>query len=863
MLNKKYDFRDVEKGKYDFWIKEKFFLKHNKKQKPFSIILPPPNITGKLHLGHALDTILSDVVVRYKKANNFDTIWVPGLDHAGISTQVKVIEYLQEKKIDYRVLGREKFLKEVLEWKNKYTDIIHQQWKILGLMLDYSYECFTLDPKISKCVNKVFCSLYKKGFIYQGEKIINLDPTLKTALSNIETIHKEVVSNFYYFKYLISDTNEFLVVATTRPETMFGDVAIVVNSKDKRYQKYVGMYCINPVNNLKIKIIADDYVDMNFGTGVMKCTPAHDANDFEIALRHDLKKITVMNENAVMNECAGKYKGLNRFECREKLVEDLKKNNKLIKIEKINNKISYSERTNTIIEPYLSNQWFIKIKPLIKNVLKLQEGKNKIIFYPIRFSKILIQWAKNANDWCISRQLWWGHRIPVYFHKKTKKIFVTEQPPKDIKNYYQSNDVLDTWFSSCLWPFLMFGWPNKNAKFKRYFPTSILITGYDLMFFWVLRMIFQSLEFTKLPPFKKCVIHGLIRDSHKKKMSKSLGNGIDPFDIVNEYGIDALRYFLISNSVLGLDLNFNNEKLKTSSYFLNKIWNCSCYILNTIGDNFQEKKISFKKMPVLEKYIISRLNKTISIVKKNMDKFRLNIAFHYLYNFIYDDFCSFYLETSKLNSQNQLTQQVLFYVLKNIILLMYPCTPFITEEIYQHFPNHKKSIFLEEYPKANLKMIFKNDIRYALLLKNIIRDIRNYKINNHLAPNYPINITIIANSKNDIFDGFIKYLSRFSFAKKIEIIPKTNQKIIGIFFNYSNLTVIINIDDKDKLNEIKSLTLKKLKNINNEIKRSEQMLNNKNFMNKAPKTKIIEEQKKYQEFLIIQTKLKKQVENLS
>lgn len=863
MLNKKYDFRDVEKGKYDFWIKEKFFLKHNKKQKPFSIILPPPNITGKLHLGHALDTILSDVIVRYKKANHFDTVWVPGLDHAGISTQVKVIEYLQEKKIDYRVLGREKFLKEVLEWKNKYADIIHQQWKILGLALDYSYECFTLDPKISKCVNKVFCSLYKKDLIYQGEKIINLDPKLKTALSNIEVIHKEVVSNFYYFKYLIDGTSEFLVVATTRPETMFGDVAIVVNSKDKRYQKYIGMYCINPVNNLKIKIIADDYVDMNFGTGVMKCTPAHDANDFEIALRHNLKKIIVMDENAVMNKHADKYEGLTRFECREKLVEDLKQNHKLIKIEKINNKIGYSERTNTIIEPYLSVQWFVKIKPLIKKVLALQESKNKIVFYPTRFSKILNQWAKNANDWCISRQLWWGHRIPAYFHKKTKKILVVEQPPKDIQNYDQSNDVLDTWFSSCLWPFLMFGWPNvNNAKFQRYFPTSILVTGYDLMFFWILRMIFQSLEFTGLPPFKKCVIHGLIRDAHKKKMSKSLGNGVDPFDIVNEYGIDALRYFLISNSVLGLDLNYNDEKLKTSGYFLNKIWNCARYILDTIGDHFQEKKISFEEMPVLEKYIISRLNETINIVTKNMDKFRLNIAFYHLYNFIYDDFCSFYLETSKLNNQNELTQQVLFHVLKKILLLMYPCTPFITEEIYQHFPHHKKSILLEEYPKANLKFISQKDIQQAFLLKNIIRDIRNYKVNNHLAPNYPIDITIVADNKNDIFDGFTKYLSRFSFAKKIEIISKTNQKIMGIFFNYSHLTVIIRLD-KDKLNEIKKLTLEKMEKIKNEIKRSEQMLNNKNFMCKAPKTKITEEQNKYQEFLLIKTKLEQQIKNLS
>lgn len=861
LLEKHYDFSSASSvKKYDFWLKEKFFLKHHKNKKPFSIVLPPPNITGKLHLGHALDTIIADVIIRYKKANDFDTIWVPGLDHAGISTQAKVIEYLKSKNIDYRSLGRTKFLQEVFDWKEKYADIIHHQWKILGLSLDYTREHFTLDVKISKCVNKVFCDLYNKGLIYRGEKIINWDPLLETALSNIEVIHKKVISNLYYFKYFIDKTEDFLIIATTRPETMFGDTAIVVNSKDKRYQKYIGKYCINPVNNSKIKIIADDYVDMNFGTGVMKCTPAHDANDFEIALRHNLKKIVVMNKNGSMNENALEYKNLDRYECRKKMVDDLRKKKFLVKIEKIKNQVGFSERSNVIVEPYLSQQWFVKMKPLIDKVIKFQSSKEKIIFYPNRFAKNLNQWMKNVNDWCISRQLWWGHRIPVYYHKKTNKILVSEKKPKDFYNYFQDEDVLDTWFSSGLWPFVVFGWPQLNNQIKRYFPTDLLVTGYDLIFFWVLRMMFQSLEFTGLPPFKKCVIHGLIRDCNKKKMSKTLGNGIDPFEIVDKYGIDALRYFLIANSSLGLDMIYSDEKLKNSANYLNKIWNCARYILNVIGDNFKEKKIIFDKLPVLEKYIISRLNQTIEIVRKNMDKYKLNIAFYHLYNFVYDDFCSFYLEISKINNHLDVVKQVLFNVLKNVILLLYPCVPFITEEIYHFFPKHKKSIFLENYPKTNLKNISEESIKNANLLKNIIKDVRNYKINNKLAPNYPVNISIIIDDENHIFDNFDKYLKRFSFANKIEIILKSesNNNIKGTFFVYPSLTLIVNINEYDYL-KIKNTIFEKMKKIKNEIMRSENLLNNKNFLSKAPKNEVLKEKKKYKDFLAIKSELEKQL----
>ncbi len=839
MLEKRYDHKKVEEGKYDYWLKKNYFTSHDLSKPAFSIVIPPPNVTGKLHLGHALDTIPSDIIIRYKKAKGFDTMWLPGMDHAGIATQAKVAERLRKDGIDYHTLGREGFLKKVWEWKDEYAATIHSQWKALGLSLDYTKERFTLDDKLNKCVNKVFTTLYNKGLIYQGEKIINWDPVFKTALSNVEVVHKNDKGKFYYFKYPICDSNDYLTVATTRPETMFGDVSVMVNPKDPRYQKYIGKYCINPANDEKLIILADEYVDIEFGTGAMKCTPAHDPNDFNLSIKHNLPRIIVMNESAKMNSKCGKYEGLDRFTCREQLVEDINKKGLLIKIEDIEHEVGHSERSDAVVEPYLSKQWFVKMKPLADAVIKLQNSKKKINFFPERFSKVMIQWMENIDDWCISRQLWWGHRIPVYY-KNDGSILVSENPPIDIENYRQDEDVLDTWFSSALWPFSTLNWPDVNdPDYKRYFPTSLMVTGYDLIFFWVSRMVFDSLEFTKEPPFKQILIHGLIRDSKGRKMSKTLGNGIDPFDVIEKYGIDALRYFLTTNSSPGLDMRYDEAKVEASANYLNKIWNSARYVLDILGNDFKEKDIPFKQLPAMEKFIISRLNETINNVTKNMEKFELGAASTHLYNFVYDDFCSFYLEMSKLTNTKEETKQTLFKVLKSIILMIYPYTPFITEEIYQNLPNHKESIMLEDYPSYNEEYVDKLALEQVNLLNNMIKDIRNYKVSNKIAPNAEVSLTIV--SKDKLFDGFTSYLKRFSFAKKVEL---SNSLTKGVSFTYPNTTLIVDVAiDK---NELKNRLTKELEDINKEIIRSEDLLNNKNFIAKAPKEKLELEKSKYE-----------------
>ena len=858
MLSKRYDYKAVNEGKYEFWKKEGYFKAGEKHKEMFSIVIPPPNVTGKLHLGHALDTIPADIIIRYKKAKGYDTLWLPGMDHAGIATQAKVAERLRKEGIDYHSLGREGFLKKAWEWKDEYASTIHKQWAALGLSLDYSRERFTLDEALNKCVNKVFVSLYNKGLIYRGERIINWDPVFKTALSNVEVIYKEDKGYFYYFKYPIVGTNEYLIIATTRPETMFGDVAVIVNPKDKRYQKYIGKKCINPANDEELTIIADEYVDMNFGTGAMKCTPAHDPNDFNIALKYNLPKIIIMDESASMNEKCGKYQGLDRYKCRDILVNDIKKKGLLIKIEEITHQVGHSERSDAVVEPYLSKQWFVKMKPLANAVIKLQKSKERIIFYPMRFSKTMLQWMENIDDWCISRQLWWGHRIPVYYHNKTNEIIVNEIPPKDIQNYHQDEDVLDTWFSSGLWPFTTLNWPNLNDKdFMRYFPTSLMVTGYDLIFFWVSRMVFQSLEFTKKPPFRKCLIHGLIRDSQGRKMSKTLGNGVDPFDVINKYGVDALRYFLTTNSSPGLDMRYDETKVASSANYLNKIWNSARYVLEVLGSTFKEENIPFKNLPIMEKFIISRLNETINNVTKNMEKFELGAASNYLYNFVYDDFCSFYLEMSKLTNSTNETKQTLYKVLKSIILMIYPYTPFITEEIYQNMPNHLKSIMLESYPLFNKKEIDKNSINMVRLLETMIKDVRSYKVDNKFAPNLSVNLTIV--SKNQLFPNFTTYLSRFSFAKKVDIIEEIKAEK-GVIYNYANAALIIKEDiAKD---EIIARLKKELVNVENEIKRSESLLNNNNFIAKAPKVKIDLEKEKYQKYLATKNSIINKIKNL-
>ena len=847
MLEKRYDPHKVEEGKYNNWKSKGYFTAGEDLTKtPFTMVIPPPNVTGKLHLGHAWNTTVQDITARYKKMKGYDVLWLPGMDHAGIATQAKVEEKLRKEGITRYDLGREKFLEKAWEWKYEYADNIHKQWAKMGLALDYTRERFTLDEGMQKAVKRVFKNLYDKGLIYRGERIINYDPELRTALSNIEVVYENEKGKFYYFKYPIVGSDEYLIVATTRPETMFGDVAVFVNPEDPRYKHLIGKKVINPANDEQLPIMGDDYVDIEFGTGAMKCTPAHDPNDFALSEKYHLEKIKCMNVDATMNDICGKYVGMDRYECRDALVNDIDKKGLLLKIEEIEHQVGHSERSGTVVEPFLSKQWFVKMRPLAEQAL----NKSTVNFVPKRFDNTFRQWMENVDDWCISRQLWWGHRIPAYYND-SGDVIVSEEDI-NLEGYHQDEDVLDTWFSSALWPFATLGWPDNTDDLKRYFPNNLLVTAYDIIFFWVSRMIFDSLEFTKESPFKDCLIHGLIRDSKGRKMSKSLGNGIDPIDVIDKYGVDALRYFLTTGSAPGQDIRYMEEKVIASSNYLNKIWNSARYVLENLGSDFEYVNYQISDLKPVERDIIIRMNKTIKEVGNAMDKYEYSLASTYLYNFVYDDFCSNYLEMSKVSlnindeQYKKIIKSVLVDVLKNIILMIYPYAPFISEELYLNLPSHLESIMLESYPQYEDINIEFNQVE---LLYKIITDIRNYKVNAKLAPNYKIKLVI--ETKLDLFEGFNDYLSRFSFASDIKKVVNSDSK--GTKFVYDNLNVYIedNITEEEK-------NAKKAKDIaylEAEIKRCEGLLNNPNFVNKAPESKVKLEQEKL-------AKYKEQLANL-
>ena len=860
MLEKHYDHKIVEQGKYKNWKEKGYFNSGDISKQKFSMVIPPPNVTGKLHMGHAFNTTIQDIIARYKKACGYDVLWLPGMDHAGIATQAKVEAMLREKGISRYDLGREGLINEIWKWKNSFAEKIHEQWEKMGLMLDYTKESFTLDENLSKAVNHVFKVMYDEGLIYQGERIINWDPVQQTALSNIEVIHKNIKGEFYYFKYKVVDSNDELIVATTRPETMFGDVCLNVNPKDERYKKFIGKKAINPANNEELPIIADSYVDISFGTGVMKCTPAHDPNDYVIGKKYNLPHPICINKDGTMNELAGEFNHLDRFECRKKLVEKIKNEGNLVKIEKITHSVGHSERSNAIVEPYLSKQWFIKMKPLAEKSIKYQTGTDKVEFIPSRFNKVFLQWMENIDDWCISRQLWWGHRIPVYYHKITGEILVSENPPKDIENYKQDEDVLDTWFSSALWPFSTLGWPENTELYKRYFPTDLLVTAYDIIFFWVSRMINQSLNLTGKKPFDKVLIHGLIRDANGKKMSKSLNNGIDPIDVIDKFGVDAFRYYLATSTTPGLDTRYNEIKIESSVNFLNKIWNAARYILLNV-ENIKVNEINLDKLDIFDKYILTKLQDTINNVTKNMEKYNLGTASTNLYNFIYEDFCSFYIETCKYyfkNSEIEIIDNkkaILLYGLKSIIMMIYPYSPFISEELYLNLPEHKKSIMLESYPIVNKKFIFKNIKKDVELLRNVIADIRSYKTNNKLNQNDKISLRITTDLNLDC--DFYNILKDFIKCDDF-IIDNTAYKATSLI--YPNFTVYV-LDSFDKAQRLEKLKAE-LASEEFEIQRCENLLKNEKFVSKAPKEKVELEREKLKNHLEIKAKILEKIENL-
>ncbi len=837
MLDKRYDPKTVEQGKYQTWKQEGYFTAGDTSKQPFSLVIPPPNVTGKLHLGHVMDTVPDDIIVRYKKMMGYDVLWVPGMDHAGIATQAKVEEKLRKQGVSRYDLGREKFLEVAWDWKKEYANTIHEQWAKIGLSVDYTRERFTLDEGLSEAVRKVFVTLYNEGLIYQGEKIINWDPELRTALSNVEVLHSDDEGEFFYFLYDIVGESEQIVVATTRPETMFGDTAVFVNPKDKRYAKYVGKKVINPANGEEIPLMADDYVDVEFGTGAMKCTPAHDPNDFLLAKKYGFPFIKVLDESAKMNALAGEYEGMDRYECRKALVEKIKENGHLLKIEKFVHSVGHSERSGAVVEPMLSKQWFVKMKPLAERVLAQQASPDKVEFLPSRFEKVLIRWMNEVDDWCISRQLWWGHRIPAYYNDKGE-VYVGMEAPEG-EGWRQDEDVLDTWFSSALWPFATLGWPHKTPDYDRYFPTSVLNTGYDIIFFWVARMVFQSEHFTDKAPFKTVVIHGLIRDEQGRKMSKSLGNGIDPIDVIDRYGVDALRYFITTNSAPGLDMRYSDEKLQAAFNYLNKIWNATRYVEMTLGEDYVPTSFDKKELGALERFILSRLEGTIKKVQSKMDEYNFLAASGYLYDFVYDDFCSFYLEMSKVSlsdpAKESMVKAVLYKVIREIILMIYPYCPFIAEELYLSLPGHKKSIMLETYPAYDKSLHSPKAEKLGAMLSKILSDVRGYKSSKGLAPNASIRLAFEGNYP---FPGIEEYLKRFLFASEV----KEGCKLRGDAFVYEGATLTLEEDiDVDTLRENLRRDEEKLLF---EVNRSEKMLSNPGFIAKAPKEKIEAEKEK-------------------
>ena len=829
MLEKKYDHKMVEEGKYENWLNHKYFESGDMSKKPYAIVIPPPNVTGKLHLGHAWDTTLQDIIIRFKRMQGFDALWVPGMDHAGIATQAKVDAKLKDMGINPRSLERTEWLKYALDWKNEYAENIHKQWAKMGLSLDYTKERFTLDSGLSEAVKHVFVTLYNEGLIYRGERIINWDPQAMTALSNEEVIYKDVPGAFYHIKYFIEGTDDYLEVATTRPETLFGDTAVAVNPNDERYKDLIGKNVVLPIVNKLIPIIGDEHADPEFGTGIVKITPAHDPNDFEVGNRHNLERIIVINPDGTMNLNAGVYNGLDRFLCRKKLVEDLKNDGLLISIEEITHSVGHSERTGVMVEPYLSKQWFVKMRPLADKVLENQKDKNnKVNFVPERFEKIMNHWMEITYDWCISRQLWWGHRIPAWY--KGEEVYVGMEAPTE-EGWVQDTDVLDTWFSSALWPFSTLGWPEETDLFKRYYPNNVLVTGYDIIPFWVNRMTFQGLHFTGKRPFKDCLIHGLIRDKEGRKMSKSLGNGVDPMDVIDEYGCDALRYFLSTSSALGQDLRYDEEKVKSTWNFINKLWNASRFCLMNIEDL---KVYDFSDLDVQDKWILSKLNKVISKVTKNMESYEFNNAGGELYNFIWSDFCDSYIEMSKFSLESVSTKSTLCYVINAILKMLHPFMPYVTDEIYSMLPiRDAENIMVSSYPLVNEEFNFDSEEKETEEMIGFIAAFRNVKQENAISKD----AKVMVNFDNSLINKMLK-LDGNLVSEKLSI---KEYKV-----SYGKLEAIIYYE-KEVTEEDILAKEKLIESLKASILKREKLLSNASFVSKAPEQLVNDEKRKLEE----------------
>jgi valyl-tRNA synthetase len=869
-----YQPREVEAKWSRFWKEEGCFTPKGEGERRFSIVIPPPNVTGKLHIGHALDFTLQDILIRMKRMQGYDTLWLPGTDHAGIATQARVEAQLRTEGLTRQQLGREKFLERVWQWKEEYATAIRQQWEKLGLSLDYTRERFTMDEGLSRAVRKVFVDLYNKGLIYRGEYIINWDPETRTALSDIEVEYKEVQGKLYHIRYPLVDGSGGIIVATTRPETMLGDTAVAVHPEDERYKHLIGKRLRLPIVGREIPIIADEYVDPEFGSGAVKITPAHDPNDFEVGRRHQLEAILVMDEGGRMNENAGKYQGLDRFECRKQLVRDLEEQGYLVKVEDHLHAVGHSQRSGAVVEPYLSTQWFVKMKPLAEQAIACQKSGRGVKFVPERFEKIYLNWIENVRDWCISRQLWWGHRIPAWYCQRCGETIVSMEdvdtcPHCSSQDLKQDEDVLDTWFSSALWPFSTMGWPEETADMKRYYPTDVLVTGYDIIYFWVARMIFTALEFTGQIPFEYVYIHGLVRDAEGRKMSKSLGNGVDPLDVIERYGADALRFMISTGATPGQDVRFHWERVEMARNFANKVWNASRFVLMNLEPD-QDQRFALERLSPIDRWILHRLNETVADVTEMMERFEFAEVGRHLYQFIWDEFCDWYIEFSKVPlygndlEARKTTQQVLCFVLDQLLRLLHPMMPFITEEIWQHLPVRGKSLALADWPKTNPDFQFPDAVAEVTLLMEVVRAVRNVRAEMNVPPGRKVTV-YVQTDEAKIREQLLKHeatLLRFLNAEELHLEargPIPEEAVTAVVDGaviYLPLAGLIDVQQ-----ELARLR-KELQKLDQEVERVQKKLANPQFVERAPEEVVNEERAKEKAYLSKRAQVKERLATL-
>lgn len=876
-LEGKFEPQTFEEKIYKNWNEKGYFKpSDDKTKKPYTIVIPPPNITGKLHMGHALDETLQDILIRYKRMQGFNTLWVPGTDHASIATEAKIVEKLKAEGITKEDLGRDGFLKRAWEWKEEYGGTILNQLKKLGCSCDWSRERFTMDEGLSNAVTEVFIDLYNKGLIYKGKRMINWCPYCNTSISDAEVEYEEEPTHLWHVKYPVKgEEGKFVIVATTRPETMLGDTGIAVHPDDERYKDLVGKTVILPIMNKEIPIIADDFVEKEFGTGAVKLTPAHDPNDYQAALKHNLEIIPVFDEEFKMNNLVPEYKGMDMYEAREKIVERLQKEGYLVKIEDYNHNVGKCYRCHHTIEPHISEQWFVKMEPLAKPAIEAVRT-GKVEFVPERFDKIYYNWMENIQDWCISRQLWWGHRIPAYYCQECGEVIVSkEEPHKCTKcgstNLKQDEDTLDTWFSSALWPFSTLGWPEQTEDYKYFYPTSTLVTGYDIIFFWVARMIFSALEHTGQVPFDKVFIHGIVRDSLGRKMSKSLGNGIDPLEIIAKYGTDALRFSLVLGISPGNDIRYMPEKLESASNFANKLWNASKFVLSNMPED--GSKLAEDKLPANlcyeDKWILSKLNKLVKEVTNNLENFELGIATQKVYDFIWNEFCDWYIEMvkSRLYDENCTTkfaaQYTLNKVLKDSLKLLHPVMPFVTEKIYMQLYHNDESIMISKWPEYTESLSFEKEEEQIEKLKTIIVGIRNLRTNLNVHPSKKSKLIFVTKTANDMLKESSAMIQKLGFANEIDIqenkenIPQNAMSVLA-----DGIEVYIPFEELVDLEAEKQRLQGEREKLLSEVARGEKMLSNPGFVNKAPEAKINEEKAKLAKYKEMLEKVEERIKSI-